>query len=212
MTARALKSPAAAVDETIAWYDRTADAYVADTLSRNPFALRSAFIARMPESGAVLDAGSGSGRDTLAFLKAGLDVDAFDASEALALRSSRLTGRPTKVARFETYAGPKAHYNGVWAFASLLHVRGADLPDALSRLAAVLKPGGWMFANFKFGRGERVDRFGRRYTDMTMEDLRAHLAQSGQWAVVETETQTADAAFGSPTAWVDVFAQRAHRS
>lgn len=161
--------------------------------------------------GVVLDAGSGSGRDTLAFLEAGLTVDAFDASEELAFRSSRLTGCPTEVARLETYTGPWAHYDGVWAFASLLHVRGDDMPGAVSRLAAVLKRSGWLFANFKIGTEERIAQLGRRYTDMTAERLRTLFAESRQWDEIQTSSTFADAAFGAPIAWVNVFAQRAER-
>jgi SAM-dependent methyltransferase len=49
----------------------------------------------------ILDAGSGSGRDTLAFLDQGCLVDAFDGSAAMAEISSRLTAQKTRVMRFE---------------------------------------------------------------------------------------------------------------
>lgn len=209
MTAHALKSPAGSLDDTVAWYDRSAATYAADTLGRNPLSLREAFVRRLPEGGTILDAGSGSGRDTLSFLEQGFEVEAIDASEELARLSSQLTGRATQVARFETYAGPQARYHGVWAFASLLHVREPDLPDALQRLAVTLKAGGWLFSNFKVGAGERFDEFGRLYTDMDERRLRALFSGSGLWAEVETTTQEAPAAFGAPTAWINVFARRA---
>lgn len=209
MTVRALKRAPEPVDDTIDWYDRTAAAYAADTLTRNPIDLQTAFLTRLPMSGAILDAGSGSGRDTLAFLAAGYDVDAFDASEVLVGLSSRLTGRQTQLSRFETYEGPKAHYDGVWALASLLHVLEADLPDSVRRLANVLKPGGWLFANFKLGEGERIDMRGRRYTDMTPERARSLFENPAAWSEVSTTVQVAEAAFGEPTGWVNVFARKA---
>lgn len=195
-------------DQTVAWYDRSAKLYFRDTIERNPTSLREAFIARLPANGRILDAGSGSGRDTLAFLNQGFDVDAFDASRELAVLSSRLTGRSTRVDRFETYQGPPASYDGVWAFASLLHVREQALPDAIDRLANALKAGGWLFANFKAGTGERLDGRGRRYTDLTTVSLTRLFASSGLWGAVETVDHAAVAAFGDPTDWVDVFAQR----
>lgn len=209
MTVRALKLPLEQADETIAWYDRSAAAYAADTLRRDPVDLRKAFARRLPEKGLILDAGSGSGRDTLAFLDQGFEVEAFDASEELARLSSKLTGRTTRVARFETYVGPQTRYDGVWAFASLLHVREADLPGALARLARTLKSGGWLFSNFKLGAGERFDEFGRLYTDMDERRLRALFSSSGLWAEVEITTQQAEAAFGAPTAWINILARRA---
>lgn len=209
MISHALKPPVGTPDDTVAWYDRAAAAYAADTLGRSPHSLREAFVRRLPEGGAILDAGSGSGRDTLSFLERGFEVEAFDASEELARLSSKLTGRTTQVARFETYAGPQARYHGVWAFASLLHVREPDLPDALERLAVTLKSGGWLFSNFKVGAGERLDEFGRLYTDMDERRLRGLFLGSSLWTMVEITTQHAPAAFGAPTAWINVFARRA---
>lgn len=209
MTVRALKLPLWESEDTIAWYDRSAAAYAAETLTRDPVDLRKAFVGRLPERAIILDAGSGSGRDTLAFLGLGFEVEAFDASQELARLSSTLTGRKTQVARFETYVGPKARYHGIWAFASLLHVREPDLPNVLARLAGTLKSGGCLFANFKFGGGDRLDELGRRYTDMDEHRLQALFSLSGLWTEVEIETQQANAAFGTPTTWINVFALRA---
>lgn len=208
MTARALKRDPSPVDDTIGWYNRTAETYAADTLARNPVALRSAFLARLPRGGLILDAGSGSGRDTLAFLEAGYEVEAFDASEELAEISTLLTGRKTRVARFESFRGAQGRYDGVWAFASLLHVAQDDLPDALDRLAHVLKPGGWLFANFKLGRGERVDAYSRHYTDMDPGLLLPLFGEASGWSEVLTSVQTAEAAFGEPTGWVNLLARK----
>lgn len=208
MTARGLETSTEVTDETVAWYDRSADAYIADTLLRNPTDLRSEFMQRMPDEGFILDAGSGSGRDTLAFLEAGFQVDAFDASEALARSSSKLTGKQTQVVRFETYAGSRDRYDGVWAFASLLHVREADLPGVLSRLAFTLKPGGWLFANFKLGSKERIDGFGRRYTDMTAERMADIFEPLPDWTELEFDIQFAEAAFSQPTGWLNVWARK----
>ncbi|GAA0386980.1 class I SAM-dependent methyltransferase [Brevundimonas terrae] len=209
MTVRALKLSLGDSEDTIAWYDRSAAAYSDDTLKRDPVDLCNAFVGRLPERGVILDAGSGSGRDTLAFLGHGFEVEAFDASQELARLSSTLTGRKTQVARFETYVGPQARYDGIWAFASLLHVREPDLPDVLARLARTLKSGGCLFANFKVGDGERCDEFGRLYTDMDERRLQALFSGSGLWTEVEIGTQQASAAFGTPTAWISVFALRA---
>ncbi|WP_191559145.1 class I SAM-dependent methyltransferase [Brevundimonas aurantiaca] len=208
MTARALKCDRSPIDDTIGWYNRTAETYAADTLVRNPVELRTAFLARLPRGSLILDARSGSGRDTLAFLEAGYEVEAFDASEELAEISTLVTGRKTRVARFESFTGPQGRYDGVWAFAWLLHVAQHDLPDALDRLAHVLKPGGWLFANFKLGQGERIDGYGRHYTDMDSELLLPLFGDASGWSEVLTSVQTAEAAFGEPTGWVNLLARK----
>lgn len=185
-----------------------ADTYSADTLGRDPAGLRQAFTNRLRSGGRILDAGSGSGRDTRAFLRAGFDVDAFDASREMARLSTDLTGQRTIVDRFERYQGPLAHYDGVWAFAALPHVREAGLPDAVTRLARVLKPGGWLFANFKVGRGERRDPRGRRFADLNPAALKALFEQTGGWDRIETTQASATAAFGDAAEWAEVFARR----
>lgn len=46
----------------------------------------------------------------------------------------------------------------------------------MGRLAGALRPGGVLYASFKYGRGEREHQ-GRRFTDLDLAGLRALLAQ-----------------------------------
>ena len=46
--------------------------------------------------------------------------------------------RDAAVALFEELTG-ESLYDGIWACASLLHVRGEDLPDVMNRLAGLLE-------------------------------------------------------------------------
>jgi SAM-dependent methyltransferase len=69
---------------TIDFYDANADRYFALTRDADMSVNRAAFLRYLPRSGRVLDAGCGSGRDALAVREAGFDVEAFDASAALA--------------------------------------------------------------------------------------------------------------------------------
>lgn len=116
----------------------------------------------------VLDAGSGTGRDTWAFLKEGFLVDAFDGSRELAKFSTQQTGVFTQVMRFEELKLPSNHYDGIWAMASLLHVQRQDMPQVLKDLGDALKVGGVLHATFKQGSewNERMAEDGRRFTDM----------------------------------------------
>ncbi len=59
-------------------------------------------------------------------------------------------------------------YDGIWASASLLHVKEADLKDVMSRLKRLLKAGGILYASFKEGNFERI-KDGRFFHDMTEE-------------------------------------------
>lgn len=136
----------------------------------------------------LLDAGSGSGRDTLVFMEAGLEVDAFDGSQAMAAISTELTGKPTRVMTFENLDLPQAHYDAIWAMASLLHVAREDLPAVMAGLGNALVPGGVMYASFKHGTpSRRKAEDGRAFTDMDEHGMAQLLGElSGLDCVVTT--------------------------
>ena len=130
-----------AADRTVAFYDADPTAYSLGSLDADLSELYPEFVERVTSGGLVLDAGSGSGRDTREFLGRGYRVEAFDASMGMSDLASRLTGVDVKVARFEDWSAPSGRYDGIWCFASLLHVARADLSGVVGRLADALRSG-----------------------------------------------------------------------
>lgn len=175
-------------DTTTRYYTENAQAFFADTVAVSMDSLYTRFLPYIPPGGHILDAGCGSGRDTLAFLQKGYRVTAFDASPTLAALAERHTGQPVQVLRFQDLAW-RREFDGIWACASLLHVPAADLPEALGRLALALRPGGVLYASFKYGRGEREHR-GRNFTDFDEAGLRTLLGQVPD--LTERETWTTE--------------------
>lgn len=171
------------------YYDQNANAFIATTRDVDMSDARGRFLAAMPlrQGGParILDAGSGSGRDALAFRRLGHDVEACDASPAMVAATQAHAGVPTRLMRFEDFVWEHP-FEGIWACASLLHVAMADLPGVVDRLAAQLVPGGALYLSFKRGTGERV-KDGRRFADMTAESLTELLDRCG--------------AFRRPTIW-----------
>jgi SAM-dependent methyltransferase len=139
----------------------------------------SRFLSYIPPAGRILDAGSGSGRDTLAFSRLGYLVDAFDASPSLAALSTQLTGVITKVLRFQDL-DIQCRYDGIWSCAALLHLKAEELPDAFARLQRALKANGMVYASFKEGTEERIASDGRWFTDMNEERL-YHVMKQVPW-------------------------------
>jgi len=129
------------------------------------------FLPLLPAGAHILDAGCGSGRDTLYFLQQGYRVTAFDASAELVALASRLTGIDVRCCRFDevTLAEP---VQGIWACASLLHVPQANLTATFAHLASLLEPGGWFYCSFKYGQG-KVSRDGRTFTNLDEAGLEA---------------------------------------
>ena len=156
---------------TLAYYERNAESYFRATHDTDLSTIYQRFIRRLPKGGRILDAGSGSGRDTLAFVERGYYVKAFDSSTALCKLSTEFTGIRTSVRRFQEVE-EEEEYHGVWACASLLHVPETELADAINRLVRALKAGGVLYMSFKHGAGERVAGDGRFFIDMTEERLR----------------------------------------
>ncbi|WP_072499965.1 class I SAM-dependent methyltransferase [Olsenella phocaeensis] len=135
-----------ATEETIGYYDGNAKKFIADTANVEFGALQKTFADMLPEGGRILDLGCGSGRDSLAFLKAGLAVDAVDGSAEMVKAASELTGLRVEHATFADFE-PKGGYDGIWACSSLLHVPAAELPAIVAKYAAALKPGGRVFGD-----------------------------------------------------------------
>ena len=162
---------------TIATYDRDAATYALATRGLDVSPERAAFLALLPERARILDAGCGSGRDTLAFRDMGHEVSAFDASHGLAAQAGALTGLPIRVMRFQDLDDEGCH-DGIWAMSSLLHVPSAELDKVFGRLHRALVPGGVLFCCFKDGDGERRDGE-RHFTDLDLRSLEDLAVRSG---------------------------------
>lgn len=164
-----------ATEKTIGYYDANAAGFVADTDSVEFGALQLEFARRLPQGGRILDLGCGSGRDSLAFLKAGFEVDAVDGSAQMALAASALIGLPVAHALFNDYE-PKGPYDGIWACSSLLHVPAAELAGIIAKYAHALTPGGAFYLSFKLGSHDGM-RNGRWFTDLDEPAFRALIAK-----------------------------------
>ncbi len=171
------------------FYEANAEAFISTTRDVDMSDMQRRFLAALPivncTTARILDAGSGSGRDALAFRSLGYDVEAFDASPAMVAATQKHAGVPSRQMRFEDFVC-EAEFDGIWACASLLHVAEADLPQVMDRLAVHLTHGGALYVSFKRGTGERV-KDGRRFTDMNERRLVALLDGGG--------------AFGEPEIW-----------
>ena len=158
-------------EQTLAFYDRNTDAFVAGSRDVDLREIQTRFLACLPLHALILDFGCGSGRDTKAFLEAGYRVEAVDGSEKICAAASEYTGIPVRKMLFQELA-ERERYDGIWASASLLHLTKGELPEVLGRIERALKPGCVMYASFKYGEFEGL-RDGRYYTDFTEETLKA---------------------------------------
>lgn len=116
----------------------------------------------------ILDAGCGTGRDTVKFIERGYQVTAFDASPAMVKECTKKIDDLKK--RGDTKIDDIANsseclemtfdevnfrneFNGVWASASFLHVPHYRLESTINKLIKALKIGGVIYFSLKYGKG-----------------------------------------------------------
>ena len=192
------------------YYETHAEAFVAATIGADMSSLRHRFLSALPptQTGPVriLDAGAGSGRDARAFREAGFAVSAFDASAAMVAATRAHAGVPARQLRFEDFVWEHP-FEGIWACASLLHVARDDLMPVIARLARHLVPKGMLYLSFKSGTQMRI-KDGRRFTDMTTDDLAQLLNDCGGLAPPDIwETRDCRPERGAET-WVNALVSR----
>ncbi len=199
------------LDRTMSYYEIHARTYAEKTLSVDMGKIYQKFLKNVPCHGTILDAGSGSGRDTLKFLDQGYRVEAFDASPKLAALSTQVTGVPTRVLRFHEL-DITCRYDGIWACASLLHLKRDELVDAFERLQRALKPNGALYASFKAGTEERVAFDGRWFTNMNEERIKKTIEEIAQLSIMDMWLTPGEGVFYRQGDWFNLLLRKAkHR-
>lgn len=159
--------------ETLEYYESNAVPFYYATVNVDFSQAQQRFLDKLKDKPFILDFGCGSGRDTLAFLKAGAMVEAWDGSQTMCSLASKLTGIPVRNALFsELDAAEK--YDGIWACASILHLPASELKTVLSRIEDALRSDGVLYTSFKYGTKSGY-RNGRYFTNFTENQFRTFL-------------------------------------
>ncbi len=161
-------------DRTLEFYDRNAEQFIENTVYADMHETQERFRELIQPGGRILDFGCGSGRDTAYFLKNGYQVDATDGSEEVVRRAAERTGIAVKQMFFQDLDA-RDRYDGIWACASILHLRKEELKTVMRKMAAALRCKGVIYASFKYGTFEGW-RNGRYFTDFTEESFRLFLS------------------------------------
>ncbi len=128
----------------------------------------------------ILDLGSGPGHDAAFFRENGLEPVCVDLSPSMVARCEE-RGLEAHVMDAERLSFPPGSFDGVWACASLLHLRKERLGSLFRKLHQLLKDGGVLYLCLKEGSGEGFEGggSGRRYVAYWREEeLRALLQSS----------------------------------
>ena len=195
------------MDNTLKYYAKNTEEFIASTLEADMSLAQKKFLALLPKGAHILDLGCGSGRDSLCFLQQGFQVTAVDGSLELAKFASELIGQEVIVSDFKDLVLPTASFDAIWASASLLHVHSEALPDILAKVIDLAKPGAVFYMSFKYGDYEG-ERTGRYYTDLNEERFAEFMQKSGRSLEIIEQWVAKDVRPDKPELWLNTFARK----
>ena len=191
---------------SVEYYNQNAKKFYENTVRVDMQEHYDKFLKSVPENGHILDAGCGSGRDSLYFLNQGYRVVAFDGSSELARRSSELTGLQIEHCTFEEFYS-REQFDAIWACASLLHVEKEKLAGVIKHLAGFLKKGGLFYMSYKYGDRD-YEKDGRHFSCFKEEDFKELVAGLYELDIIEL-FQTVDVREDCPDEyWLNCFLER----
>ena len=83
------------------YYDASSTRFLGDMMQGDMQKIYGSFLERLPEKGIILDAGCGSGRDSLFFKEKGYMIMAMDTSEQICQMASEHIGQAVLFCRFQ---------------------------------------------------------------------------------------------------------------
>ena len=168
---------------TLDYYNKNSEEYFNSTLNVDMTNTYKEFLKLVPEGGKILDLGCGSGRDSMNFIKLGYEVTAVDGSKELAKKASALLGKEVIASTFEELE-LKEKFHGIWACASLLHIKREDLKIVLNNLYNNLDDKGVFYMSFKYGEKEYVDDKNRYFNCFTDESIISFINENTKYNIL----------------------------
>ncbi len=168
---------------TLDYYNKNSEEYFNSTLNVDMTNTYKPFLKLVPKDGKILDLGCGSGRDSMNFMKLGYEVTAVDGSKELAKKASVLLGKEVIVSTFEELE-LKEKFHGIWACASLLHIKREDLKTVLNNLYNNLDDNGVFYMSFKYGEKEYVDDKNRYFNCFTDESIIGFINENTKYNIL----------------------------
>lgn len=180
--------------DTISVYNAIAKDYAKKVEEYGPVPERDKFISFLPKGAKILDAGCGSGRDSRYFVSKGFNVMGVDLSEKLLEIAKQNNPSITFFKQdLRKLDFPQESFDGIWACASLHHLRRSEVPKVLKKFFSLLKPRGALFVLVKEGTGEEdvqeslSSGLPRHYVYYSLNELKKLLEDAG-FSIVDIYT------------------------
>lgn len=193
--------------ETLNYYNENAKEYFETTKTLKTTEIYNEFLYSVKSSGKILDLGCGSGRDSLYFKNVGYDVTAVDGSIELVKEAENLIGLQVIVSTFEDLK-LREKFDGIWACASLLHVKRENIEELLRKLADNLKEGAVFYLSFKYGDIEYIDERGRYFNCYREESFKEMIKRINEYKIKDIY-KTGDSLGGRDNlTWLNILLER----
>lgn len=196
-------------EKTINYYNQQAKKYYEQTINVDMSPLYEQFLNYLEPQSHILDAGCGSGRDSLYFLEHGYQVTAIDAAKNLAQLAEDLIAQPVLKMKLQDL-DYKSKFNGIWACASLLHLQSDKMQQVLKKFAAALVTEGIIYISLQYGEGEEFKngRFFNYYTEKSWLKLMQEIEELEVLKLWKTDDKREDR---SGKRWLNVLLQKKER-
>ena len=140
--------------ETTRTYDKYADAFEEVAEGAKHIVIKQAdHFLQFLKGKKILDLGSGPGTYGKYFAEKGFDVICIDISESMIQKCSE-KGLKAEVMDIEDLKFQKESFDGVWAYASLLHVQKNNIKSAMKNIHNIIRPEGILAVAVKKGESE----------------------------------------------------------
>lgn len=193
--------------KTLNYYNENAKEYFETTKNIKNTEIYKEFLNMVKPSGKLLDLGCGSGRDSLYFKNAGYDVTSIDGSIELAKEAEKLINQEVIVSKFEDFKS-KEKFDGIWACASLLHVRRENIEGVLRNLTNNLNKGSVFYLSFKYGDNEYIDDKGRYFNCYIEETFKEMIKKINEYKIKDIY-KTGDSLGGRDNLiWLNILIER----
>ena len=195
------------IEDVSAFYNNNADNYFEKTKNIDMYEAYNKFLQYIPAGGHILDVGCGSGRDLRYFKNNNYVPEGLDISKSICKIAEKYSGCKVYNDNILTInSSDFDKYDGVWACASLLHIKYTQLPLALDKISNLLNSNGYVYLSFKHGNKEYKNNKNLQYTDMSSVKMIVLLAKYKTFKIIE-EFYTSDG-LAREKDWYNVILQK----
>jgi ubiquinone/menaquinone biosynthesis C-methylase UbiE len=204
------------VKQTITVYNSIAAQYAVSAEAHAPEPEREKFVGLVPKGSRVLDAGCGSGRDSAYFEHHGIEVTGIDLCEPLLAIARKVAFNAEFLTMdLRDINFPDQSFDGVWASASIIHLKRSEIPGVIASFFRILKSGGTCVILVKAGTKDEFVKekmtadTARYYTYFSEDEIKDFMLEAG-FNVTELYKYNESERFkdGHPTDWIVCFAQK----